>query len=181
MKELLKKYRPVFLFLTKALIFYILWLLVLTLFPDFVYGVHFQLIHFQAWASAHIISLLGFEGGYVTGDPHCLGHLFMEGKPSVCVGTGCSGLEMFVVYVAFILIMNNGAWKRMLWFLPLGLLSIVFLNIIRIVSLAFIFNFTPDYLQFNHKYTFVLVVYGAIFGLWYLWVNKVANKNGKKA
>lgn len=155
---------------------YFLWLMFLAFFPDFIYNFHFKLIQFQTWASAHVISLVGFSGSYITGDNNCLGHLFLNGKPSVCVGTGCSGLEMFVVYIVFLLIVNLGAWKRLLWYLPLGLIIIILFNVLRIVSLAFIYNFMPQYLDFNHKYTFVLVVYGAIFSLWYLWVSKIASK-----
>lgn len=182
LKKFLNKYHSLVWFALKALGAYFLWLFVLAFFPNFVYEVHFQLIRFQTWASANIISLLGFQGSYTTGDKNCLGHLSLNNIPSVCVGTGCSGLEMFVVYIVFLVVVNMGAWKRLLWFLPLGLVTIVLLNILRIVTLAFIYNYAPNYLDFNHKYTFVLVVYGAIFGLWYLWVSRIAvkTKNGEK-
>lgn len=182
-KDFLYQYKSVLILAIKAIGAYFLWLLFLSYFPHSVYEVHYQLIHFQTWASANLISMFGFVGSYMTGDQNCLGHLFLNGRPSVCVGTGCSGLDMFVVYIVFLLIVNNGAWKRLVWFLPLGLLLIIAMNIVRIVSLAFIYNFAPKYMEFNHKYTFVLLVYGAIFSLWYFWVNKLtvrSNRGEKK-
>ena len=70
----------------------------------------------------------------------------------------------------------KGRLKDKLWFVPLGFLGILVLNIIRIIALSMIYYHKPQYLDFNHKYTFVIIVYGAIFGLWVLWVNKFANK-----
>ncbi|NJN26452.1 MAG: archaeosortase/exosortase family protein [Cyclobacteriaceae bacterium] len=93
----------------------------------------------------------------------------------MCIGSACSGLELFILFFGFILLMR-GRLVDKLWFVPLGFLGILILNIIRITGLCIIFYHHPEYLEFNHKYTFVILVYGAIFGLWVLWVNKFADR-----
>jgi exosortase/archaeosortase family protein len=101
--------------------------------------------------------------------------LFLQVQGPSALAVVCSGLELFLLFFGFILLMK-GRLKDKLWFVPLGFLGILVLNIIRIILLSIIYYHTPQYLDFNHKYTFVIIVYGAIFGLWVLWVNKFANR-----
>jgi hypothetical protein len=37
------------------------------------------------------------------------------------------------------------------------------------VILARIQATAPDWLEFNHDYTFTVLIYGLVFALWYLW------------
>jgi hypothetical protein len=48
------------------------------------------------------------------------------------------------------------------------------------VSLLIIFDKYPTALDFNHKYTYVVIVYGLIFFLWWWWAKKYG-ANGQKA
>lgn len=96
----------------------------------------------------------------------------------ICIGAPCSGLELFILFFGFIFLMK-GRKRDKLWFVPVGFLAILVLNIIRIIALTLIYIHHPEYLDFNHKYTFVIIVYGAIFGLWVLWINKFANRSDK--
>ena len=49
-------------------------------------------------------------------------------------------------------------------------------NITRIISLALIAHYYPQYLNFNHTYTFTFVAYAIVFALWMLWVNKFSTE-----
>jgi hypothetical protein len=40
--------------------------------------------------------------------------------------------------------------------------------------LVLINNHYPQYLDFNHLYTFTILVYAIIFILWYIWAKKYA-------
>ena len=55
----------------------------------------------------------------------------------------------------------------------LGLI-IHLINAIRIVALAIIVDVNPDWLYFNHNYTFNIIVYSFVFILWYIWAKKYA-------
>jgi exosortase/archaeosortase family protein len=65
-----------------------------------------------------------------------------------------------------------GPWKHKLWYLPLGTLSVFYINALRVVGLAIIVSINPDWLAFNHDYTFTIVVYAYVFLLWVIWVKR---------
>lgn len=94
-------------------------------------------------------------------------------KCLVGVGRGCNALELFVLFAGFI-IAFPGSLKHKLWFIPLGVVLIHFLNVVRVAALAMIQFKAPQYLDFNHRYTFTFIVYGVIFLLWVIWVKKIS-------
>jgi len=97
--------------------------------------------------------------------------LDIDNTSVVCVGTGCSGVELFLIFAVFIFLFK-GRSNNFLWYIPSGIILISILNIIRIVALSLIVIYAPDYLDFNHKYTFTIIVYGFLIGLWLFWMNK---------
>jgi exosortase/archaeosortase family protein len=56
----------------------------------------------------------------------------------------------------------------------LGIIIIHFVNVLRITALAIIVKVNPDWLYFNHNYTFTIVVYSFVFLLWWIWAKKYA-------
>ena len=100
----------------------------------------------------------------------------IDGSNGVWIGSNCNGITLFSLFAVFI-IAYPGNQKNKIWFLPLGILCIHFLNILRVVALLFISkNFAPEYLSFNHTYTFTFLVYLFIFMLWMMWINKFSGK-----
>ena len=89
----------------------------------------------------------------------------------ITVGTPCDGIVLLALFTVFI-IAFPGSWKHKLWFLPAGLISIHLINVLRIAALAIIVDINPAWLDFNHDYTFTILVYAYVFFLWYIWVNK---------
>ncbi len=174
-KSYIFHHREVFRFLGLAFLLLVIWVMVSAFFPSLVRNMHYFIIKPQADISAYFLRSIGYtiEQQYLVNG--CEALLLFENHGSLCIGSGCSGLELFLLFFGFILLMK-GRLKDKLWFVPAGFLAILVLNIIRIIVLSVIFYYKPDYLEFNHKYTFVIVVYGAIFGLWVLWVNKFANR-----
>ncbi|MCK5104500.1 MAG: archaeosortase/exosortase family protein [Cyclobacteriaceae bacterium] len=173
-KSFISHNREVIRFLGAAFILLLAWVLFSSFFPSAIQDMHYFVIKPQADASAYFLRLFGFEivQDYLVDG--CEARLIFVGYGNGCIGKGCSGLELFLLFFGFILLMK-GRLKDKLWFVPLGLSGILVLNIIRIVVLSIIYYNKPQYLDFNHKYTFVIIVYGAIFGLWLLWVNKFAS------
>jgi len=43
--------------------------------------------------------------------------------------------------------------------------------VLRVVALITINYYAPQYIEFNHTYTFTILVYSIIFLLWMWWVN----------
>lgn len=99
----------------------------------------------------------------------------VDGTHGVLIGTPCNGLSLFALFAGFIIIFP-GKWVYKLFFIPLGILLIHVINIFRLVGLALVVVYHPASLEFNHKYTFTVIVYVFIFILWIIWVNKFSTK-----
>lgn len=99
----------------------------------------------------------------------------VDGTHGVLIGTPCNGLSLFALFAGFIIIFP-GKWVYKLFFIPIGILLIHVINIFRLVGLALVVVYHPASLEFNHKYTFTVIVYVFIFILWIIWVNKFSTK-----
>jgi len=98
----------------------------------------------------------------------------IDGSNGVWVGSNCNAITLFSLFAIFI-IAYPGRQKHKWWFIPLGIVVIHLLNILRVVALALLSLKAPEYLDFNHTYTFTFLIYGFIFGLWMLWINRFAH------
>ena len=85
----------------------------------------------------------------------------IDGTHGLWIGDPCNGLVLFALFVGFVLV-YPGPWKKKLWFIPFGIVTIHILNVLRIVGLALTVHYFPDpeLLDFNHT------VYVYLFGLW---------------
>ncbi|MEJ8800551.1 exosortase X [Pontibacter sp. H249] len=98
----------------------------------------------------------------------------IDGKDTVYVYHACNGMVLMALFVGFIIAFPGPPLKKLL-FIPAGLFVINLLNVIRVAALAVNAHYSNHTLDFNHKYTFTIIVYAAIFGLWMLWVKKYSN------
>ena len=158
-------------FLISALIILFLWVMFTVFFPVALHKLHYWTIYPQAHISAWLLDLFGYTTRVVHYVNNCMALLEIKDSSLVCVGTGCSGVELFLIFAVFILLFK-GRSSRFVWYIPLGIVLISILNIIRIIALSLIVVYAPEYLDFNHKYTFTLMVYGIIFLLWLIWAKK---------
>lgn len=100
----------------------------------------------------------------------------IDGSNGVWVGAACNAVTLFFLFAVFI-IAYPGHQKSKLWYVPLGILTIHILNILRVAALALIAFYKPNFLEFNHTYTFTFIIYGYIFALWIIWTNKFSTLN----
>jgi exosortase family protein XrtF len=99
----------------------------------------------------------------------------IDGSTGVWVGVPCDAITLFGLFAVFI-VAYPGKQKNKWWYVLLGIISIHFLNILRVSALALISYHNPESLAFNHTYTFTFIIYCYIFFLWIYWVNKFAGK-----
>jgi len=102
-------------------------------------------------------------------------YLYLNGYHMVSVGWQCDGLPLMALFAIFI-VAYPGPWRTKLWFVPLGILAIHVLNILRVVALALNQYYSRSTFEFNHHYTFALVVYAFIFWFWTIWVRRYAGR-----
>ncbi len=175
-KKLFKEYKQqqIALFVVKAVLLYIVWFILL----DFLFeqdGVVNTWLNYRvATDASYVLDIFGLNGGTIPGIHQT--RVMINGNTMVGVGNPCNGLELFALFAGFIICFPGNA-KTKLWFIPLGFLLIHLSNIIRTAILAFIQYKAPQYLDFNHHYTFTVIVYAIIFFLWMKWVNSYSGFN----
>ncbi|MEO8760671.1 MAG: archaeosortase/exosortase family protein [Bacteroidia bacterium] len=119
--------------------------------------------------AAFLLKLLGFTV-YQSIEDGNIQLIGVDGAHPVWIGTPCNALTLFMFFALFV-IAFPGSTKKKLWFIPLGIVIIHFTNVLRVIALVMINYYAPQYLIFNHTYTFTILVYGIIFCLWMWWVN----------
>lgn len=92
-----------------------------------------------------------------------------EGETIISVYEGCNGVNVLIIFVAFVLAFG-GRVKLMLPFILLGLVAIHVANLVRIVLLYAVMTRYDALFYFFHKYLFTASLYAVVFGLWVVWV-----------
>ena len=161
---------PVVRFLLLVFSLYILWYLVynLWLHPD--ERLDLFVIDITVSLSKNILEALGYT--VYTGADRLIG---IDGASGLWIGDNCNGIILFSLFAWFI-IAYKGKVKYKLIYIPLGILSIQLINVLRVVVLAIIDTHSRSWTEFNHTYTFTIFIYGYIFLLWMIWVNRFSER-----
>lgn len=131
-------------------------------------------IDFTIYISKHILESFGYV--VFTGIDRVIG---VDGTGGLWIGDNCDGIALFALFAGFI-IAFPGSWKKKLIFIPVGILLIELMNITRVVVLAMLDTVSRTWTEFNHTYTFTILIYACIFLLWMRWVNKYGKSNTTK-
>ncbi|MES2240991.1 MAG: hypothetical protein V4497_12110 [Bacteroidota bacterium] len=102
-------------------------------------------------------------------------HIYFGESLVMCIGDACNGLELFVLYVVF-LIALPASFKRKVIFIVGGLMIIHIVNIFRCVGLVAFLIYYDKYFNIAHHYIFKMMVYMVIFFLWVWFSKKVTFK-----
>jgi len=84
----------------------------------------------------------------------------------------CTGLKQSYIFLC-IIAFNRGAWKKKIWYIPLGLLVVYLFNIFRIAFIAACVENHPNWFELLHLYIFKYLFYGIIFLMWVFWEEKI--------
>jgi len=158
-------------FLLKAIALYAAWYCTYDLWLKKVGVLDNKIIDSIVYFSANILETFGY---ILFIDYHKIG--IAGSEVSALVGRGCNGLELFALFAGFVLIFE-GSWKNKIWFIPLGVVIIHFLNVLRVIGLVLSGNISSELLHFNHKYTFTIIMYIITFIGWIIWVKYFAKSS----
>lgn len=89
---------------------------------------------------------------------------------------GCMGRNVILGFASLILA-TPGMFYKKLWYIPMGISVITFINILRISGLAITAYCCPQYSDINHYFVFKLFAWAAIFIMWAVWFNKFILKS----
>ncbi len=98
-------------------------------------------------------------------------NLFYRNKWVARIIEGCNALSIIILFISFV-IAFSGKIKSTIGFCIVGIAIIHFFNIMRIAFLSMIMYHFPQYQDFLHSVVFPLFIYGIVFILWIVWVNK---------
>jgi exosortase/archaeosortase family protein len=128
-----------------------------------------SLVHSLSVFYANIsVAVLHFMGETVRRDGIAIN--FYQLSRSVDVEEHCLAIPAMYIFI-FSIALFSGHWKNKLWFIPMGLLGIAFINVMRLVPLAFVFAHLPEkYFIFHHSFLFVAITYGLILAMVRIWM-----------
>lgn len=127
-------------------------------------GVTHWFTHFLLKASEVLLGLFG-QQGYLVDKA-----IYVEGaQRAVYLDRGCLGRNLMGLFAGFLLAFP-GSWKHKLWYIPMGIVIIIIINVFRISALTYVWKCCPQYGEINHDYIFKYTVYVLTFVLWFVWI-----------
>lgn len=92
-------------------------------------------------------------------------------QPVLLIADPCNGLELYALFIGFILAIPIGTVRLRAIFIVLGTPFLVLVNILRCISLIELQIALNQYFDFYHHFLFKAIMYGTIFGMWALYIN----------
>lgn len=181
MKKYLVAYRPFLVFLAKFLLTYALLAFCYQMYLNRYDKSAFAVDDFTQSVAFQTEKLIGFFNPNVSTAPHLQQSsikLIYEGKFVARVVEGCNALSVIILFAAFV-VAFTGKWKTTAWFILGGSLLIHLLNIARIAILSVALYYFPQQEEMLHGVVFPLFIYGVVFVLWVVWVNKFSMYAGQ--
>jgi len=96
--------------------------------------------------------------------------VFINRKYTARIVEGCNAVSVIILFIAFIIAFADGFKKTALYLLA-GSILIYAVNIVRIAILAIGLFHYPEREEL-HTIVFPLIIYGAMFLLWIIWINR---------
>ncbi|MFN3640702.1 MAG: exosortase family protein XrtF [Flavobacterium sp.] len=174
MKNLFLAYKPFLVFLLKFFFSY----LILTFIYQY-YLSSFDTTTFEvdsltqsiAQQTRWITEKLGFNAAIAPNSEQASIKFLINETYVARVVEGCNALAVMILFIAFV-IAFKGKIKKTIAFIVIGVLAIHVLNVFRIALLSIAILKYPEYQHFLHGVLFPLIIYGFVFLLWVLWVQK---------
>lgn len=126
---------------------------------------------FEAKNSEHLLSFFNadFNHEVVEGEPFVA--LFYKGKYVARMIEGCNAVSIIILFISFV-VSFTGKLKSTLFFIFGGSLIIYILNVVRIAMLCSLLYYFPEQELLLHDILFPLFIYGVVFILWIIWIDK---------
>ena len=174
MKKYFILYKPFLLFLGKFLLTYLL----LTFIYESYLG-QFDVKKFEvdgftqsvAKQSKDVLLFFNYDANTEISTKEASVNFFYNNKIIVRIIEGCNGLSVIILFISFI-IAFSGKIKQTVLYVIGGSLLIHILNVFRISLLCLLMYNFPNQQHFLHGVVFPLFIYGVVFMLWIIWVNK---------
>lgn len=153
-------------FFIRAAIVFVVWklLYIYLLYPAGIPN-HF-LTDATAWGTAKMVT-------YTTDKPAFpyyvknAAYVYNLDRKAFLIGNSCNALEVFVLYIGFIVCLPGYKIKRVLKYVIGGIVAIYVLNILRCWGLFLLLMHNSSIFGFAHKYIFKFILYALVFFMWW--------------
>ncbi|KGL58627.1 exosortase family protein XrtF [Polaribacter sp. Hel1_85] len=175
----MKKHKNIIIFLIK---FFITYFLLVTIYDtylqksqqkDNVYKTS-SITTAVANQTVKVLDVFGYRVDAVQNESEMSVKLIIEGKYTARVIEGCNSISLIILFVSFI-IAFSGSIKATFLFSVFGSIFIYVVNVIRIAFLTVLIYKFPNQIGILHDLLFPAIIYGTVFLLWVVWVNKFSN------
>lgn len=183
MKALIIKYKSVIKFILTFLLVYISFSIAYKLYLDYSKNSKFYpdyVTNLVARQSAGVIDVLGYHAEVMPHPDEPSLKLIVNGKYLARVIEGCNSVSVIILFMSFI-IAFSGKPKNTFLYILLGIALIYVINLLRIVALTIALYHYPWQRDILHTVIFPGIIYGMVFLLWIIWVNRFSSmikKNG---
>lgn len=174
MKKYFVIYRPFLVFLGKFLLTYLILTLVYKIYLSLYDVQQFEVDSFTqivANQTRDLMLLFNCDAGIAPNIKESAVNIFYNQRSMARIIEGCNGLSVIILFISFV-VAFSGKIKPTLLFLLGGSLSIHILNVSRIALLCVLMYYYPKQQHLLHGVLFPLFIYGVVFLLWIIWVNK---------
>ncbi len=180
----MKKNKPIILFLVK---FFISYFLLLGIYSFYLNASQVKeesafscstITKNVAEQASRIMHFFGYDSEVIQHDKELSMKVLVNGNYVARVIEGCNSVSVIILFLSFI-IAFQGSVKATLIFGALGSVLIYITNLIRIAILSVGLYKYPKQEALFHDLIFPAIVYGMVFILWVIWVNKFSNYSKK--
>ncbi|WP_348813444.1 exosortase family protein XrtF [Flavobacterium maritimum] len=172
MKKYFIRYKPFLFFLgTFFLVYIALTLLYQGYLNSFVENKMDSITKMVALNTEQLLRLFDAEAKVVEDESGLFFKLFYQQNYLARIIEGCNAVSVIILFISFV-VAFSGKLKATLFFVFGGSVLIYVLNIVRIVFLTILMMRFPEQEHFLHGVVFPLFIYGVVFILWVIWVNK---------
>ena len=177
MKTLLIKYKSVIKFILTFLLVYAALSFCYKLYLDVSKDSNYYpdyITHVVAKQTETVLNYVGYASKIVPHPEEPSMKLIVRDKYLARVIEGCNSISVIILFISFV-IAFSGKRKTTVLFLLVGGVAIYLANLFRIVILSIGLYHYPWRSEILHSVVFPAIIYGMVFLLWMLWVNKFSN------
>ena len=129
------------------------------------------LTHLVARQTNTLLNGVGYEANVLPHPNEPSMKVIINGKYVARIIEGCNAMSIIILFLSFI-IAFAGKFKTTLMYCFAGSIVIYAFNLIRIVILSIGLYHYPWQREILHTVVFPMLIYGMVFLLWMVWVNR---------
>ena len=181
MKALIIKYKSVLKFILTFLVVYISLSICYKFYLDYSKDSKYYpdyITNLVARQSVDLIDFMGYNAKIIPHPDEASMKLIINDKYLARIIEGCNSISVIILFVSFIMAFS-GKPKTTFMYLLAGSVLIYIANLLRIVILSIGLYHYPWRKDILHTVIFPGIIYGMVFLLWVVWVNRFSNMINK--